>query len=139
MALTTRTGHGAYLVTLSPTPASTDWVIAGADDFNADHRNDLLLWNATTGAAEFWLMNGTTVASGAFLTSPGSALWRVAEVAEHRGRVEHDRRPGRGVVDRRLLDPVNGAQSLLDIGGAAGAVHPADREVKALRPGPGLR
>jgi len=34
-------------------------------------------------------MNGTTVASGAFITSPGSALWRLAEVADFDG----DRKP----------------------------------------------
>ena len=47
-------------VTISPAAASLDWIVAGVDDFNADHRNDLVFWNSVTGAVEFWLMDGTT-------------------------------------------------------------------------------
>lgn len=32
----------------------------GADDFNGDGQSDLLFWNNSTGALEFWMMNGTT-------------------------------------------------------------------------------
>ncbi len=47
-------------VALSPALPSTNWQVAAVDDFNADGEQDLLLWNSVTGAAEFWLLNGTT-------------------------------------------------------------------------------
>lgn len=47
-------------VTLSPTPSSLNQAIVGVDDFNSDNKNDLMLWNSSTGAVEFWTMNGTT-------------------------------------------------------------------------------
>lgn len=46
-------------VALVPAPASPDWQVAGVDDFDADGRQDLLMWNAASGETEFWLMNGT--------------------------------------------------------------------------------
>jgi hypothetical protein len=87
MSGTTRIGSP---VTLSPTPASTDWVIAGADDFNADHRNDLLLWSTTTGAAEFWLMNGTTrVGAPVPLAGAFAPPWKPSATADF----NHDAQP----------------------------------------------
>ena len=78
---------GAFL-----TPRSlrdTRWQIRGVADLSGDGKPDLLWHNQATGELYAWLMNGTTVASGAFLASPGSALWRVAEVADFDG----DRKP----------------------------------------------
>jgi hypothetical protein len=78
---------GAFL-----TPRALDdtrWQIRGVADLSGDGKPDLLWHNQVTGELYAWLMNGTTVASGAFLTSPGSALWRVAEVADFDG----DRKP----------------------------------------------
>jgi hypothetical protein len=51
----TRTSEAA----ITPDAAAADWKIRGVDDFNADTLNDLAFWNQTTGAVEFWLMNGT--------------------------------------------------------------------------------
>ena len=52
----TRTSEAA----ITPDAASAAWKIRGVDDFSADLQNDLAFWNQTTGAVEFWLMNGTT-------------------------------------------------------------------------------
>ncbi len=52
----TRTSEAA----ITPDAASADWKIRGVDDFSGDGLNDLAVWNQTTGALEFWLMNGTT-------------------------------------------------------------------------------
>ncbi len=45
---------------VSPAPASADWKVSGVDDFTGDQRDDLVLWNAATGAVEFWAMDGAT-------------------------------------------------------------------------------
>jgi hypothetical protein len=77
-------------VTLSPTPASVDWVISGVDDFDADHDNDLLMWNRVSGAAEFWLMNGTTrVGTPVALAGALAPPWRPSATADF----DHDNRP----------------------------------------------
>jgi hypothetical protein len=52
---TTRVGAA---LPVTPTPVSP-WQPAGVDDFDGDRRNDLAMWNTSTGAVEFWLMNGT--------------------------------------------------------------------------------
>ncbi len=68
---------------LSPTPASLDWSVAATDDFDRDGRNDLLLWSSTTGAAEFWLMNGTArVGAAVPLAGALAPPWKPAAVAD---------------------------------------------------------
>jgi hypothetical protein len=76
--------------TITPAPASLDWVVAGVDDFNADQQNDLLMWNTVTGAAEFWLMSGTTRV-GAPVTLAGALAppWKPSATADF----NHDGRP----------------------------------------------
>ncbi len=70
-------------VAISPTPASLDWSVAATDDFDGDGRNDLLLWNAASGAAEFWLMNGAArVGAGVPLVGALAAPWKPAAVAD---------------------------------------------------------
>ncbi len=87
MSGTTRIGAPA---TLSPTPSTLDWVIAGTDDFSGDYRNDLLLWNTTTGAAEFWLMNGTTrVGAPVALAGALAPPWKPSATADF----DHDAKP----------------------------------------------
>lgn len=70
-------------VTISPTPASLDWQIAGVADFDADDDNDLLLWDSVTGAAEFWLMDGTTrVGAAVPLAGALPPPWRPSATAD---------------------------------------------------------
>ena len=70
-------------VTVSPNPASFSQVVAGTDDFDADGRNDLLFWNATSGAAELWLMNGAArVGSPIPLAGAPAPPWRPAATAD---------------------------------------------------------
>ncbi len=45
----------AAAITPTPDPA---WELEGVDDFDGDHRSDLVFRHATSGAVEFWLMNG---------------------------------------------------------------------------------
>jgi hypothetical protein len=58
-------------------------VIAGAD-FNRDGKSDLLWQHATTGALVVWTMNGTKMASAAYMNpvSASSAAWRVRAVLD---------------------------------------------------------
>jgi hypothetical protein len=80
----TRTAESA----ITPDAASTDWVIRGADDFNADNKTDLVFWNQTTGAVEFWLMNGTTrVGAAVPLTGapPLSTNWDLSGTGDFNG------------------------------------------------------
>ncbi len=52
---------------ITPNAASADWLVRGVHDFDSaaspgagqDNKNDLVFWNQTTGAVEFWLMDGT--------------------------------------------------------------------------------
>ncbi len=74
----------ASAVALSPTPSSLNQVIAGVDDFSGDNRNDLLLWNNSTGVVEFWLMNGTTRTGTAPLTGASTLAtnWKPSATAD---------------------------------------------------------
>jgi peptidyl-Asp metalloendopeptidase len=59
--------------------ANTAWKIVQADDVNADGKPDILWQNQSTGQLYVWLMNGTTQASGSFL-SPSQVAdlnWKV--------------------------------------------------------------
>jgi hypothetical protein len=80
------------------------WHAVGVDDFDADNRSDLVTWNETTGAVEFWLMNGSTrVGAPVALTgaSPRPLEWRVTATAD----VNQDARPDllwRNVATQKL-------------------------------------
>ncbi len=71
---------------LLPGVASLDWQVAGVADFNADGEQDLLMWNAATGASEFWLMNGATRSGAPVPMNSGLALpWKPSAVADFNG------------------------------------------------------
>lgn len=70
-------------VTITPAPASLNWQVAGIDDFNADGQNDLLMWDVLSGAAEFWLMNGTDrVGSPVALAGALAPPWKPSATAD---------------------------------------------------------
>jgi ELWxxDGT repeat protein len=65
------------------------WSIAGISDFNGDGNADIL-WRDTSGEVAAWLMNGTSITSGADLTSGGVAVrpdasWSVAGTGDFNG------------------------------------------------------
>lgn len=76
----TRIGESAL-----PTPSSTALKLSGADDFNADGKQDLVFWNSSTGAIEFWLMNGATRDSVVQMPAPPlppDPSWRLSATAD---------------------------------------------------------
>ncbi len=61
------------------------WVVAGTDDYNLDSSTDLVTWNSSTGAVEFWLMNGSNRMGAAVPLSgaaPLATTWRPAATAD---------------------------------------------------------
>jgi ELWxxDGT repeat protein len=65
------------------------WSIAGISDFNGDGNADIL-WRNSSGEVATWLMNGTSITSGADLTSGGVAVrpdasWSVAGTGDFNG------------------------------------------------------
>jgi uncharacterized repeat protein (TIGR01451 family) len=79
-------------VAIAPTPPALDWQVFGVDDFNADWRNDLVLRNASTGAVEFWLMNGTSRVGAPVPIGNAATLaadWKLSATADF----DHDGRP----------------------------------------------
>ncbi len=78
-------GTRLTLGSVSPAPASLDWRIVGADDFDRDRDSDLLLWNAATGQVEIWLMNGLARVGSGLPLSGAPTLpvnWRVAATGD---------------------------------------------------------
>jgi Tol biopolymer transport system component len=78
-------------IDVTPDQTSTDWRLAGVDDFNADLSSDLVFRNVTTGAVEFWMMSATTrqgapVPLGAPSPDPS---WELVATADF----DHDARP----------------------------------------------
>ena len=71
---------------LSPAPASVSQQIAGVGDFDGDFWNDLVLWDDTTGAVEFWFMNGTPIRPGAAVPISGAPTlatnWKLSATAD---------------------------------------------------------
>ena len=81
---------GSYL---SPARvADLGWQIRGLADFNADGKLDVLWHHQTTGDLYVWLMAGTSVSSGAYLTpSRGTDIgWQVKGVADLNGDARPD-------------------------------------------------
>jgi hypothetical protein len=68
------------------------WQIRGLADFNADGKLDVLWHHQTTGDLYVWLMDGTSVSSGAYLTpSRGTDIgWQVKGVADLNGDAKPD-------------------------------------------------
>jgi hypothetical protein len=89
---------------ISPNPASAAWQVGGVDDFDRDGGNDLVFWNATTGAVEFWLMNGATRVGSPVPISNAPTLattWKLSATADFDG----DRQPDllwRNVATQKL-------------------------------------
>jgi hypothetical protein len=89
----TRTTEAA----ITPNAASTDWIIRGSDDFDSfatpgtpggDDNNDLVFWNQTTGAVEFWAMNGTDRPGAAVPLTGGAPLptnWDLSATGDFNG------------------------------------------------------
>ncbi len=86
--------------TITPDAASADWIIRGVDDFDSfttpgagqDAKQDLVFWNQTTGAVEFWLMNGVA-RPGAVVPLTGSTLptnWDLSATADFNGDSKPD-------------------------------------------------
>lgn len=64
--------------------ASTDlnWKVVGSADFNFDGHQDLIWQNAISGQLIAWLMNGTTLATGQYLSPSGvtDPSWKVVAI-----------------------------------------------------------
>jgi FG-GAP-like repeat len=76
------------------TPDST-WSIAGVGDFTGSGNADLLWRQSTTGLVAEWLMNGSTITSGAAITYQGKAItpdssWGVVGVGDFNGDGDSD-------------------------------------------------
>lgn len=64
-------------------PTDTELGVSGVDDFNADGRQDLVFWKATTGEVQFWLMNGAGGRLGQPVTLAGYASpWKLSATAD---------------------------------------------------------
>ena len=59
-----------------------NWKRYAVDDFNGDGRADLLWRNSATGQTAVWLMNGTTLVSGAGLLGPD---WQISRTGDFNG------------------------------------------------------
>ena len=87
------------------TASSPTQQLAGVDDFDGDHRNDLVFWDAASGAVEFWLMNGATRLGAPVPLSGAPVLatnWRLSATADF----DHDRRPDvvwRNVTSQKIV------------------------------------
>jgi hypothetical protein len=72
---TTRTADTA----VTPAGTSTAWRLRGVEDYNSDGRADFVWQHATTGDLYVWFMNGTTYASGTYVTpSHVNPAWTIA-------------------------------------------------------------
>ena len=73
---------GAYsIVALRSYPAG--WNIVGVADANGDGRADIFWHNPTTGALEYWLMNGASITYGG--SRSVSNIYRVAAIGDFTG------------------------------------------------------
>ncbi len=85
---------------ITPNASSAAWLIRGVHDFDSaaspgsgpDNKNDLVFWNQTTGAVEFWLMDGTN-RPGATVpltgATPLALNWDLSATADF----DHDAKP----------------------------------------------
>lgn len=75
----------ASAAAITPTPASAAWQVVASDDFDRDGHSDLVFWNSSTGATEFWLMQGSA-RQGAPVALGGApaptVAWRPAASAD---------------------------------------------------------
>ena len=61
----------------SPGTVTTDWAVAGTGDFNNDGFADILWYNASSGQAVIWFMNGASVIGGGSVGAAPSP-WTIA-------------------------------------------------------------
>lgn len=67
--------------------ADINWKIVGAGDFNGDRKTDLVWHNQSTGQISIWLMNGTTLIDGVWV-SPSRVAdtnWKIRAVGDVNG------------------------------------------------------
>ena len=94
---------------LSPTRVHPAWQIVGAGDADRDGSIDLFFQNQTDGLLAVWLMNGTTLVDGKYLT-PASVAdqgWRVRGVGDLNGDGRPDllwQHTGSGTLAAWMLD-----------------------------------
>jgi hypothetical protein len=80
-------------VWVNPNPASADWQAVGADDFDSaaspgagpDGKSDLVFYNVSTGAVEFWLMNANNRVGATVPLTGGATLalnWKLAATGD---------------------------------------------------------
>ena len=64
--------------------ADTNWRIVGAGHFNGDGKTDLVWQNQATGFLSIWLMDGTRLVSGVFVTPNRVAdtNWKIRAVGD---------------------------------------------------------
>src|SRR6185436_12560539 len=76
---------------VTPDAPTSDWKLAVTDDFNDDAMTDLVFRNQSTGAMQFWLMNGLTRGTTSSLAgaSPPPVNWTLAAAADF----NHDGQP----------------------------------------------
>ena len=64
---------------VTPAGTSTAWKLRAVEDYNSDGRADFVWQHGTTGDLYVWFMNGTTYASGAYVTpSHVNPAWTIA-------------------------------------------------------------
>ncbi len=61
---------------------STEWVLAGVGDFDADGKNDILWRHRYTGTTELWLMDGAVLRESGPTTLQYDGLWRIQGVGD---------------------------------------------------------
>jgi hypothetical protein len=74
---------GAHMVSatlLTPMgPSDPHWKVVGVADLNADGKQDLIFQHSLTGQVVAWYMNGSTMTSGAYISTVNSA-WKIAAI-----------------------------------------------------------
>lgn len=66
------------VMSLSPAAVNPVWKVRAVADYNGDRRPDLLFQNPSTGALYLWFMNGLTLGSSGYLSSPAvNPIWQV--------------------------------------------------------------
>jgi serralysin len=94
-------------ILIKPDPS---WTIAGMGDFNGDNHKDIL-WRNASGETAIWMMNGSTITSGADTTFGGSSVrpdasWSVAGVGDfnHDGNSDILWRNSNGTLNEWLMN-----------------------------------
>jgi hypothetical protein len=68
----------AGAVNLSPAAVNPAWKVRAVADYNGDRRPDLLFQNPSTGGLYLWFLDGVTLSSSGYLSSPAvNPIWQV--------------------------------------------------------------